>query len=62
LAKYPGFVFTEIGIAQTLRNCGRLAWGFGTLRDTPAVTGLDIIVVREARIAALYTFVDPPAP
>jgi hypothetical protein len=56
----PGYAFKEIGPAQTLTNAGRLAWSFGPAEDPQRVTGLDIIVTRGDRIAALYTFLDKP--
>ena len=56
----PGYVFKEIGPAQTLTNAGRLAWSFGPAEDPQRVTGLDIIVTRGDRIAALYIFLDKP--
>ena len=57
---FPDYVFKEIGAAQTLTDCGRLAWGFGPTEDPQRITGLDVIVVRGDRIAALYTFLDKP--
>jgi hypothetical protein len=56
----PDYVFDEIGPAQTLTDSGRMAWSFGPADDPKRVTGLDVIVVRGDRIAALYTFLDPP--
>ncbi len=58
--RLPDFVFNEIGPAQTLTDAGRQAWSFGPANDPKRVTGLDVIVVRGGRIAALYTFLDPP--
>ncbi len=58
----PGYVFKTLGAPQTLEDSGRLAWAFGPPEDPERVTGLDVIVVRGNRIAALYTFLDhPPA-
>jgi len=57
----PGYVFNEVGSAQTLTDSGRLAWSFGPADDPKRITGLDVIVVRGDRITALYTFLDPPA-
>ena len=58
-ARMPAFVFTELPPAQVIEGAGRVHWGFGPPDQTPAVTGLDVIVVRDGRIAALYTFLDP---
>jgi SnoaL-like domain len=55
-----GYVFKEIGAVQTLTDSGRLAWSFGPPEDPQRITGLDVIVVRGDRIAALYTFLDQP--
>ncbi|MBP0494047.1 nuclear transport factor 2 family protein [Pararoseomonas indoligenes] len=60
-AKLPDFVFTETGPVQAVEGAGRLHWGFGPPGGPPRVTGLDVAVVRGGRIAALYTFLDPPA-
>jgi hypothetical protein len=57
----PGYVFKEIGAAQTLTDSGRLAWSFGPAEDPQRITGLDVVVVRGDRIAALYTFLDKPS-
>jgi hypothetical protein len=57
----PGYVFNEVGSAQTRTDSGRMAWSFGPADDPKRITGLDVIVVRGDRIAALYTFLDPPA-
>jgi hypothetical protein len=57
--RFPGFVFTAIGSPQAFHDVGRLAWGHGPAGEPPKVTGLDVISVREGRIATLYTFVDP---
>jgi hypothetical protein len=54
----PGYVFKAIGAPQTLTDAGRLAWGFGPAEDPQRITGLDVIVVRGDRIAALHTFLD----
>ena len=58
-ARFPDFVFSEI-MVQGLDETGRLHWGFGPPGAPPRVTGLDVILVRDGKIAALYTFLDPP--
>jgi SnoaL-like domain len=58
--RLPGYTFKEFGTPQTLQDSGRLAWAFGPPEDPERVTGLDIIVVRGDRIAALYAFLDKP--
>jgi SnoaL-like domain len=59
-AKFPGFVFAPIGAPQAFCEVGRLAWGHGPVGELPKVTGLDVVTVREGRIAALYAFIDTP--
>jgi len=43
---------------QALHNAGRLAWGSGPRGEKPNYTGLDVIIVRDDKIAALYVFLD----
>ena len=57
-ATHPRFVYTPRGEAQALHNAGRLAWGSGPRGEPPNYTGLDVIIVREGKIAALYVFLD----
>jgi hypothetical protein len=47
------------GAPQALHNAGRLAWGSGPRGGKPDYTGLDVIIVRDDKIAALYVFLDP---
>ena len=57
-ATHPHYHYTPHGEPQALHNAGRLAWGSGARDEAPAYTGLDVIVVRDGRIAALYVFLD----
>ena len=57
-ATHPHFVYTSRGEAQALHNAGRLAWGSGPPGEAPDYTGLDVIIVRDGKIAALYVFLD----
>jgi hypothetical protein len=61
-ASHPSFVYTPHGppLPQAVQDAGRLAWGSGPAGEPPRYTGLDVIVVRDARIAALYVFLDSP--
>jgi ketosteroid isomerase-like protein len=59
-ARFPGFGFTPIGTPQAFYDVGRLAWRHGPLGDPSKVTGLDVVTVRNGRIAALYAFIDTP--
>ena len=57
-ATHPRFVYTPHGEPQALHNAGRLAWGSGPRGEEPDYTGLDVIIVRGDKIAALYVFLD----
>jgi hypothetical protein len=43
---------------QALHNAGRLAWGSGPRGEKLDYTGLDVIIVRGDKIAALHAFLD----
>jgi hypothetical protein len=58
LRAHPHFVYTPHGEPQALHNAGRLAWGSGPRGEAPDYTGLDVIVVRDDKIAVLYVFLD----
>src|SRR5260370_2834584 len=60
-ATHPHFVYTPRGEAQALHNAGRLAWGAGPRGEPPNYTGLDVVIVRDGKIAALYVFLDSAA-
>jgi hypothetical protein len=56
---HPHFVYTPHGEPQALQNAaGRIAWGSGPRGAAPDYTGLDVIIVRDGKIAALYVFLD----
>jgi len=57
-ATHPHFVYTPHAQPQALHNAGRLAWGSGPRGGKPDYTGLDVIIVRDDKIAALYVFLD----
>ena len=57
-ATHPHFVYTPHGEPQALHNAGRLAWGSGPRGEAPEYTGLDVIIVRDGKIATLYVFLD----
>jgi ketosteroid isomerase-like protein len=52
------FVFVEDGIPYVGDDTGALAWAFGPA-GSPVVRGIDIVAVRDGRIAALRTLVVP---
>ena len=55
LDKAPGFVFTAAGPIYENHDLGYLAWHFGPQGQPPVVSGMDIALVKEGRIATLYT-------
>jgi SnoaL-like domain len=57
-ATHPHYVYTPLGAAQVLHNSARLAWGSGPKGETPLYTGVDFIITRDAKIAALYVYLD----
>lgn len=58
-ATHPQFVYTPHGAPQALHNAGRLAWGSGPRGESPEYTGIDVVITRDDKIAALYVFLDP---
>jgi hypothetical protein len=59
-ATHPHYVYAPHGSPQVLHNSGRLAWGSGPKGETPAYTGVDFIIARDGKIAALYVYLDSP--
>ena len=57
-ATHPHFEYAPYGEPQALHNAGRLAWGSGPRGEAPEYTGMDVIVLRDGKIAALYVFLD----
>jgi SnoaL-like domain len=57
-ARFPGFRFTAV-LRQSLQDAGRQHWVFGLPGEPPQVSGLDLIIVVDGKIRALYTFLDP---
>lgn len=58
-ATHPQFVYTHRGEPQALHDGGIVAWGSGPQGEPPAYTGLDVIVVRDDKIATLYVYLNP---
>lgn len=54
----PDFVFTAAGPVHVLRDLGQLAFNYGVPAQPPAVTGYDVALVRDGRIAVLYTLIN----
>ena len=53
----PDFVFNAAGPVHVLRDLGQLAFNYGMREQPPAVSGYDVALVRDGRIAVLYTLV-----
>ena len=56
--RFPAFTYSMLNPPQSIDRVGRLAWASGPPDAPRKVTGMDIVVVREGRIASLYTFLD----
>jgi len=56
LDRIPDFVFSAAGPVHVSRNLGVLAFNLGVREQPPAVSGIDVALVRDGRIARLYTF------
>ena len=55
LENAPDFVFTAASPVYETHDLGYLAWHFGPKEQPPVVSGMDIAIIREGRIAAVYT-------
>ena len=60
-ATHPHFAYAPHAAPQALHNAGCLVWGSGPRGGVPDYTGLDVIVVRDGKIAVLYVFLNPLA-
>ena len=59
-AGHPSFDYTPHSAPQVVQDGGRIAWGSGPAFEPPRYTGLDVIIARDGKIAALYVFLDSP--
>jgi hypothetical protein len=57
--QFPQFVCSELSAPECFHGIGRLAWGYGLPNQPPQITGLNVAVVSNDRLSALYTFLDP---
>ena len=55
LDRLPGFVFSVAGPVHVSGDLGLLAFHMGVPEQPPAVSGIDVAVVRDGRIAVLHT-------
>ena len=52
----PGdWVFSLVGDVHVVQDLGQLTWGFGPEGVAPAVSGMDVVLVQDGRIARAYT-------
>jgi ketosteroid isomerase-like protein len=51
----PDFVFSAAGQIHVSGDLGHLAFNVGVPEQPPAVSGYDVALVRDGRIAVLYT-------
>ena len=58
LDRTPDFVFTAAGPVHVLRDLGYLAFTYGMPEQPPVSLGYDVALVREGRIAVLYTLLN----
>ena len=57
LDRLPGFAFSAAGPVHVSGDLGLLAFNLGIPEQQPAISGIDVAMVRDGRIALLYTFV-----
>ena len=55
LDRLPGFVFSAAGPVHVSRDLGLLAFNMGVPEQPPAVSGIDVALVRDGQIAVLHT-------
>jgi hypothetical protein len=55
LDRMPDFVFSAAGPVHVSRDLGLLAFNMGVPEQPPAVSGVDVALVRDGRIAVLHT-------
>jgi len=53
----PGFVFAAAGPVHVSGDLGLLAFNMGLPEQPPAVSGIDVALVRDGQIAVLHTLV-----
>lgn len=58
LDRMPDFVFSAAGPVRVSRNLGLLAFNMGVPEQPPAVSGVDVALVRDGRIAELHTMLE----
>lgn len=58
-SQFDGFVFKQVGVADSHHHQTRFSWGLGPVDADPIVVGLDVAVTDEAgRITTVFGFLD----
>ena len=58
-SQFDGFVFTQVGIADSHHRQTRFSWGLGPVDVEPIIVGFDVAVTDEAgRITTVLGFLD----
>jgi hypothetical protein len=55
LDRMPGFAFSAAGPVHVSRDLGLLTFNLGMPEQPPAISGVDVALVRAGRIAVLHT-------
>jgi SnoaL-like domain len=55
LDRMPGVVFSAAGQVHVSRDLGLLSFNLGVPEQPPSVSGVDVALVRDGRIAVLHT-------
>jgi hypothetical protein len=55
LERMPDFVFSAAGPVHVSRDLGLLDFNLGVAKQPPSVSGVDVALVRDGRIAVLHT-------
>jgi len=58
LARYPEYDFSFIEEPNEIPGAARMRWSFGAPNTPPAITGMDMVVAEDGRIAMIYRFLD----
>jgi len=58
----PGWVFRDAGPVREAQDLGVVEWAFGPAGEPPVVTGMDVAVVADGRIATMHTLLTSPQP
>ncbi len=57
----PDFAFKAIGPALGHHNMGRLHWQAGPPGGPVAVTGMDVVLIKDGCVQSLYVFIEANA-